>query len=277
MRRISLFILLFGLNACAAFAEAPSEIPFRFDDGFITLTVRISPNIPPLRMLLDSGAEASVLSLRTARRLRLPLGEPQAVRGVNSEATAYRLGPLTARCGQAILGQLAFATDLSLADDICSEPIDGLIGVEFFRDRIVEIDYARRCLRIGATPPVRDTEPLPLRWQNGILCAPVGVNGSTPRWTRVDTGCNDALHWVVPRQMRGSRRAGVSIGFVTDTKDLALTTVTIGGCSLDHIETALHGRPLFPDEAGLLGNGVLSRFRVIIDWPGQQLFLVPPR
>jgi hypothetical protein len=270
------FLLAF-FSSCFAFATTqaagPAEIPFEFDDGFITLEVRVEQSVKPLRMLLDSGAEASVLSLRTARRLRVPLGEPQGVRGVGSEATAYRLRPLNACAGDTTLAQLTYATDLSLADEICSRPIDGLIGVEFFRDRVVEIDYEKRCLRIGAATPAHDAERLPLRWQNGILCAPVGVNGSTPRWTRVDTGCNDALHWVVPRPTRGRDRRAVSIGFVTDAKDMSLTTVGIGALSLDHIETALHGRPLFPDEAGLLGNGILSRFHVVIDWPGQQMFL----
>lgn len=269
-------LLLLALLTFTARAELPTEIPFRFDDGFITLEAQIAPSAKPLRMLLDSGAEASVLSLHTARRLRVPLGEAQGVRGVGSEATAYRLRRLTARSGDTVLGQLAYATDLSLADEICSEPIDGLIGVEFFRDRVVEIDYARRCLRVGAAIP-NDAERLPLRWKNGVLCAAIGVNGSTPRWTRVDTGCNDALHWVVPRSNRRQERVGVSIGFVTDTREATLTTVALGGTLLDHIETALHGRPLFPEEAGLLGNGILSRFRVIVDWSGQQMLLVAPR
>ena len=273
MRRIFIFILL----AFTARAEPPAEIPFRFDDGFITLEAKLEPRAKPLRMLLDSGAEASVLSLRAARRLRVPLGEPQGVRGVGSEAIAYRLAPLTARSGDTILGQIAYATDLSVADEICSEPIDGLIGVEFFRDRVVEVDYAKRCLRIGVSVPMAGAERLPLRWKNGVLCAPVGVNGSQPRWTRVDTGCNDALHWVVPRPARGYKQQRLSIGFVTDAKDFALTQVGLGSLSLNHIETALHGRPLFPDEAGLLGNGVLSRFRVVFDWPGQQICLASPR
>jgi hypothetical protein len=38
----------------------------------------------PLQFILDSGAEASVMDLQTARRLNLELGQPVTVRGINS-------------------------------------------------------------------------------------------------------------------------------------------------------------------------------------------------
>ena len=93
----------------------------------------------------------------------------------------------------------------------------------------------------------------------------MSVNGSRPRWTRLDTGCNDALHWVVPRMAATPVKRGVSIGFITNTDDETLVSVGLGQMILPHVETALHGSAIFPGEAGLLGSEVLSQYRVTID------------
>jgi len=253
------------------------EIPFHFSDGFICFEARVTPTGEPLYFLLDSGAGVSALSLRTARRLKVKLGAVESVRGVGSQASAFHIEPLRSAAGAVALPAIPLAVDLSMADELCSHPIDGLIGVDFFKGRVVQIDYARRCLRFPGTDAAVSTgERLPVKFQNGIMCVPVGVNESQPRWTRFDTGCNDALHWVVPRPQERKERAGVSIGFVTSPNDTALTSVTLGSHAVDKVKTSLHGRALFEGEAGLLGNELLSRFTVTVDWPNRQIVLGEP-
>jgi hypothetical protein len=128
-------------------------------------------------------------------------------------------------------------------------------------------------LRIAAATPKTAAERLPVKTMNGIMCVPVAVNDSTVRWTRFDTGCNDALHWVIPRSAAHGDHNAVSIGFVTDDSDTSLTSVSLGKRSLRTVKTALHGTPLFPGEAGLVGNGILSQFLVTVDWPNRQVLL----
>ena len=275
MPRTAIVLLLLVLTALAASGVEPvAEIPFRFTDGFICIEARVSPGGEPLNLLLDSGAGASVLSLRTARRLKLKLGSAESVRGVGSEAAAYRLDPVRTCAGTVALPEIPLAVDLSMADELCSRPVDGLVGVDFFKGRVVQIDYVRHCLRVlRSAPSTTAGERLPVQVKNGIMCVPVGVNDSQPRWTRFDTGCNDALHWVIPRPQERATRSGVSIGFTTNPNDTALTSVNLGSRALDKVVTSLHGRPLFEGEAGLLGNGLLSRFTVTVDWPNRQVLL----
>jgi hypothetical protein len=45
--------------------------------------------------------------------------------------------------------------------------------------------------------------------------------------------------------------------------------------SLHHVETALHGRAIFPGEAGLLGSEILSQYRVTIDGRHGRILLAP--
>jgi hypothetical protein len=202
------------------------------------------------------------------------LGEAEGVDGVDAEGTAFNLAPVTPTAQGVSLGEVSLATDLRNAAQLCRERIDGLIGANFFKGRVTQIDYARGCLRLLEAAPA-EGESLPLRERNGVFCLPVSVNGSRPRWTRLDTGCNDALHWVVPRMAGPQEPHGVSIGFITNTEDETLVKVGLGRLTLDHVETALHGRAIFPGEAGLLGSEILSQYRVTIDGRHGRILFAP--
>jgi len=266
-RALPILVLL-----CLAFRAGARDIPFDFVDGYIL--VHACVNAHPVTLLLDSGASSPVLSLKAARLLHLALGRPVPVDGVNAGATAFEISPTTPTAQGVPLGRFALAIDLRNAAQLCSKPVDGLIGADFFKGRVTQIDFARQRLRLLDAAPPRGTS-LPLTAKNGVFCLPVAVNGSKPRWTRLDTGCNDALHWVVPRMAVTGKPRGVSIGFMTDTDDETLVSVRLGPLRLPHVETALHGSAIFPGEAGLLGTEVLSQYQVTIDGRNDMIHLAP--
>ncbi|HEY3897347.1 MAG TPA: aspartyl protease family protein [Chthoniobacter sp.] len=269
-----LALLLAALTIAPLSASAsPSEIPFTYTDGYIRLEAHIPQSREPLYLLLDSGAGASVLSMRTAQRLHIPFHGTQNIRGVGVDVAASELQGVRATANGVDLATISLAVDLSAADQLCSRPIDGLVGVDFFCNRVVQIDYAHHVLRISPEKPDRTADRLPVKFVNDVMCLPICVNGSPKRWARFDTGCNDELHWVIPRSVARNDHNAVSIGFITDESDSALTSVTLGKHALSTVKTALHGRPIFPGEAGLVGNGVLSQFTVTVDWPNHQIYL----
>ena len=45
---------------------------------------------------------------------------------------------------------ISLAVDLANAEEICGHPVDGLIGVDFFSKRIVQIDFAAHVIRFPA-------------------------------------------------------------------------------------------------------------------------------
>jgi hypothetical protein len=278
MRRVSLLlsVLLFALPFFGQAAETATEIPFTFVDGFILVKAQVEGAGAPLTFLVDSGASTAVVSLRVARRLHLPLGAAETVRGVGADALAYHLPPARVMANGVTLSRLRLAVDLHNASALCSREIDGLVGVDFFKGRIVQIDYANQQLRLLKNAPQNFACRLPLRVLNGVFCAGISVNGSQPRWTRVDTGCNDALHWVVPSSSAPESR-GVSIGFITDQENLTRAAVQIGPVSLGDVQTSLHGEPLFAGESGLLGNGILSKWTVTVDGVHREISLQAPR
>jgi hypothetical protein len=271
-----ILLLILAMAMLARGADAPTEgIPFEFHDGFILLQGWSANSAAPMRFLVDSGAGASVLDLRFAKKLHVPLGAPMEVRGVESKSTAYRIAPIQATDGYSRIATISLAVDLANAEEICGEPVDGLLGIDFFSNRIVQIDFVSHVIRFPAKADPGGAQTLPIRFRNGAMCVPISVNGSHPRWTRFDTGCNDALHWVIPRIRGATPAQGVSIGFLTDARDQTLASVRLGNQSLEFVETTLHGHELFRGEAGLLGNGVLSRFTVTVDAGKRRIILEP--
>ncbi len=167
------------------------------------------------------------------------------------------------------------AVDLSALSESCECRVDGLIGMDFFRDRIVQIDFAAGSIRLLAAPPVMPAaNRLSLKVRSGALCVPVSANGAPARWVRLDTGCASSLQWVThsPEAERHEQR--IAIGLSKLSVAVARTTVQLGAARFREVRIDVHQKPLFANEAGLLGNGLLARFRsVTIDAKGGQLLL----
>ena len=61
-----------------------AEIPFERREGLLWISVTVPQSRESLNFLVDTGAGVSTLSLHTAKRLGLKLGERVRVRGVAS-------------------------------------------------------------------------------------------------------------------------------------------------------------------------------------------------
>ncbi len=101
-----------------------------------------------------------------------------------------------------------------------------------------------------------------LRFANGVICLSVAVNGGLPRWTRLDTGCTDALDWCEgagPRPVAADRTVALASAAAGSLR----ADVAFGQARLHDVPVELHPREIFPGEAGLLGNAALARFRSV--------------
>jgi hypothetical protein len=246
--------LLFVL---CAHCHAGQVIPFEYRDGLIWVKVNIAASEEPLNFVLDSGAGSSVVSLETVRKLGIKRGASAKVRRVGANASAFRVSGFLADVAGVPISQTPLAIDLADTSQECSRAIDGLLGHDFFLGRIVQIDFKSRCIRLLDKAADRNCcAILSLRLTNAAMCVPVSVNGSKLKWTRLDTGCDDGLHWV----------AGTGNQYVR-------TSLQLGSERITNVKTALHNSEIFPGEAGLLGNGVLSDYRVTIDAVTHRLLL----
>jgi hypothetical protein len=264
------------MAACGQ-AESPpvAELPFDLRHGLIWVSVTVPQQTEPLNFLLDSGAGTSVINLPTALRLGLKLGKSVSVRGVESEAQGYWPLRVPAKAGDIPLPGEYLSVDLGKLSEACQCGVDGLLGVDFFRGRVVEIDFAARRIRLlRSSEPGPDASVAELKVGRQAMLAPIRLDAAGARWVRVDTGCSSALHWVEGASRTAGAKKTVSIGLTELRLPTTTTRMHFAGLSLGPIPTTLHAMPLFAGEAGLLGNGFLTHFdRVIIDARAGRLIL----
>ena len=255
-------------------ARAATEIPFRYSDGMIWVKVALAGQREPLNFLLDSGAGASVLDLGTARRLGVKLGDREEVQGVHGRAVAYRVNDLSARVGTVSTPRSMLALDLAGVSAGLHQRIDGLLGADFFLSRIVQIDYAAGKIRVVGRGELDTSNATALRLtrRGDALCVCISVAGQKADWVRVDTGCNAALRWVVTTA-KAKKLAQPSIGVASGTPRSISVDVQLGAVAIPTVKVGLHTQQIFAGEAGLLGNGLLSKFTVTFDAAKNQLLL----
>jgi predicted aspartyl protease len=272
------FWLGVGLGALrleAAGPEGGAGVPFELREGLIWLRVRAAQSAEPLNFLLDSGAEASVLNLSTARRLGLKLGAKVKVQGVGASAGGYWPEHLQAQAGNISLPTEYLAVDLKCFSDACGCRVDGLIGADFFRGRRVQIDFKERRVRLlTATEVESQAEAVPIRVRPHAMEVSVRINDEPAQWLRLDTGCATSLQWVKAKLagVEGPEVSASSLGKIFARS--ARSSVQLGGTRWRDVPTAVHSEAMFPGESGLLGNGLLSRFaRVTIDAKAGRILL----
>jgi hypothetical protein len=196
------------------------------------------------------------------------------VQGVNGQGSAHRVNDLQAVCGGIALPKSVLAIDLRGLSGSCQRHVDGILGADFFRSRIVQIDFTQSRVRIleKCDLNLANCEILPIKMCNDAFCVPVRVGGNPAQWMRLDTGCDAALEWVAGKTEKW-RVGGASIGLSGLSVRHMHTSVQLGKQCFKSVATGIRTEPIFPGEAGLLGNGLLSKFCVTIDQPGKRVIL----
>lgn len=272
--RIWSFVLFLSANLLGAVSlRGAVEIPCDYSGGLLWLKVNCSAHRTPFDFVLDSGAGETVVDRAAANRAGMALGRAVPVRGVLGSTLAYQVENVGGNVAGVPIPDEMLAMDLSTVSKACGRRIDGLLGLDFLRRHILEVDYSRRTVRIfgrGESGIARG-ERLPLVARNDALCLKVSVNGQD-EWMRFDTGCDSPLQWVVAGKK--ANRLGVpSIGVKSGTDRCTRGEVRIGSAHFSNVLIGMHEQRYFPGEAGLLGNGLLSKFTVTIDAAGRTVYL----
>jgi hypothetical protein len=278
MRLLAVTVLLEFLFQSTALPAIQSEIPFQYRDGLIWLKVEVHGKTGSLNFLLDSGSSVSAVDIRTAKSCRLELGDMQAVEGIRGHAIGYRITDFQCSVAGNAVPTSVLAVDLEAVSERCRQHIDGILGLDFFRGRIVRIDFNARRIRLLKNCDLRDAycEVLPIKRCNGAFCIPMRIAGDPTQWLRLDTGCDSALEWVA----RGTAKRQMnrpSIGLMRTSVSHINTWVRLGNDSFGNITAGIHTNQIFPDEDGLVGNGLLSKLCLIIDEPGSRVIFEKAR
>jgi hypothetical protein len=255
---------------------APNEIPFEFREGLLWIKATVPQSPDPLNLLVDTGAGVSVLDTRVAERLKLKFGRAVNVRSVETILTGHWLQPLPIKANGIQLPENYLAVDLQKLNQSCASPVDGLLGADFFREKVIQIDFTAQKLVLLTDSPAHNTHTLPLQFRPCGMRIPISVNRRGAQWVRLDTGCASALQWVTSSVHPEDCSRKAAIGLAEILVPQTETTVQIGSLYFEKVPTGVHEKPIFMGEAGLLGNGLLSRFSSItIDAKSGRLILAP--
>lgn len=252
------------------------------------VTIAASVNGRPVRALVDSGAQYSVIDRALAAELGLPGplaapmiaygvgGKPQLGRGVGLDVAAGTLALPALRAAVLDLGPISGRVGLSV-------PL--VLGQDLLNEVVADIDFPRRRMRFvareaHALPP--DAFAVPARRKGRALLAQVSVEGATLEPV-LDTGASSALvlaHDVAEaagllagREVSAAR--SLVLGGIADGRMVRVRTLAFGGEVWRDVPVHIYQRQPMPGFPGaLLGVGALRRFRALLDHGGGRLSLV---
>ena len=264
----------------------PVEVPFTFLEDEIIVEAKV--NGKPMRMLLDTGADVCIINRAVADRLGLKFNrKPVRLRGVGMGiAKAY-----LSRIQQLEIGQLSgkdlFTLVTETTPKVGDRAVDGIIGFEFLKDKIFQVDYAGQMLRFYNASPYRKTDTqserrsvltFRLREKRDMpVIDGVMVNGK-PIVIGIDTGSDsglvlfpDALKILnLDSNTRGLKtKIAFGYGGIALTKLGHIEDFTIGGMALNGMEAEFAMSSWGGREGGQIGNKVLKNFVVTFDYPNR--------
>src|SRR6185436_17325579 len=151
------FLLMLSVAGAASRAQQtakpaakPVSIPFELVTRHVVVKVRIN-NSRPLSFVFDTGDKVAIVDLARAQELGLDLHGEVHVGGAGSGKLS---GSLVRGATWTLPGLEGFAQPVSLAlpfDRLASRfghDFDGIIGSDFIKQYVVEIDYQARVLKL---------------------------------------------------------------------------------------------------------------------------------
>ena len=275
-------------------------IPFRYIHNFIVLDARIFGTIH-VQFIFDTGAEHVILFKREYTDvLQIPYDKRIPVMGSDRSQEIFAL--ITRNGVLEITGLATKPTDMLVLekdyfniDEMVGSPIAGLIGGGFFRNLVINIDYKKRQLTIidpAHFTPAKDFSNLPIvmRTNKPYVQGTANLQDGTAVEVDLllDTGAgvplllhnntHPSLH--LPEQyIRG--QLGMGLGGYLEGYIGRIQRLSFGQFEFPEVLTSFQDleTSLILDKErnrnGIIGNQLLNRFEVYLDYNKENLYLKP--
>ena len=277
------------------------DIPFEYKNNFILVKIRLN-GIIPLTFIFDTGAEYTILAKKTYTDL-LGVNYDREFKLIGADLQTMLIAHLAKNIDIALPGIEARSQNILVLDknyfnfeEYAGVPVDGIIGSDFFRHFIVKINYKSRKITLF--------NPGSTLKKKGFVTYPIEIQSGKP-YINKKIHLRDSIK--IPAKFLVDTGAGLSLLLYTNTHPdfkLPATTVTgnigigLGGFmegylgrikeldldpfSFSDILTNFQELPdIKPDSTlvvtrdGIIGNGLLSRFTIMIDYHRALLYLKP--
>jgi hypothetical protein len=288
-----------ALQTTKPFAAAPVSVPFDLVTRHIVLHVKVN-NSRPLSFVLDTGDRVGIIDIDVAKELGLKLQGQVRVGGAGSETL---LGSTVQDATWTLPGLEGFSQPIRLAiplgrlESRFGHDFDGIIGAEFIKQFVLEIDYAARVIKLHDRDKFSYAGPgesIPIQLdQQGhpILEAEVTPLGGSPIHGKfiLDIGAGSALalhspfvsaHQLLNSNLKTIRSIGAggaggqTIGRVGRVAELKIGKFTIANPITIFSEDKA-GAFASTALAGNIGQQIASKFKLFLDYDHQQIIFQP--
>jgi hypothetical protein len=264
-------------------------------DGIVIGKIRMGDFPDSLNFIFDTGCGGISLDSMTAKRLKLvPHPSSSYIRGIAGMRQAEMLDGMRLQVGTVILDSVAMqVNNYDILTSVYGEQIDGVLGYTFFSRYLVRVDYDRSRIDIYTNGPVNYPKGGYLLHPQlaGLPVMKGRLNDARDIDARFyfDTGAGLCLLFSSeftadsavfgPKKKRPVRAEGAGFG---GKKELQLTTLknfSIGPFHFHQIPTYVFDDSYkvtnYPQLGGLIGNDLLRRFNLILNYARSEIYLVP--
>jgi len=278
---------------------APVTITFELVTRHVIVHAKVN-NSRPLWFVLDTGANAAIVTMATATELGLTLEGNVQGRGAGPGTQAGRRvkNATWSLVGLEKISQpVSLALPMTLLPSGLGHDVDGIIGGEFIKQFVLALDYQARTITFHDRKTFRyngNGQTLPLDFTadgHPVLKAAVTPLGGAPIEHRfmLDIGSGLALALHSPfvaehnllREQSGTIRAigmagagGVSVGRLGRVGTVQIGTFTIAN-PITLLSEDKAGAFANASLAGNIGAQIASRFRMIFDYGRRSIILEP--
>lgn len=279
-------------------SSTPVSIPFEMVTRHIVVKVSVDKS-RPLSFVFDTGADAGIIDIDRAGQLGLELQGRIRVGGAGAQT---QTGARVHDAHWSLVGLENFSQPIRLAIPLghiaarFGHDFDGIIGSEFIKQFVVEVDYEKRLLKLHDKNKFQYTGPgesIPIQFQHGhpILEAEVTPVGSKPVRAKfvLDLGSGGALalhspfvneHRLIEGNSKTVRAIGVggaggqSFGRLGRVSELKIGSFRIANpTSLFSQDKA--GAFANPNLAGNIGQRIAGKFKLFLDYDNRRIIFEP--
>jgi len=252
---------------------------------------------PPMRFIVDSGAESTVLNASRLPGLGLtPTGKFATGAGGGDVELSYVAGVTLTLAGATLKNQIVAAVPLDQLEPMLGQKIDGILGYDFLSRFVVELDWRHNTMKLYDRDRYKHTASgeriaITLGGSTPQADAAIAVPGREPihGMFTIDTGCACSVQMSSPfvdankllEAVPEAKVAGFGAGAGGMTHDLTaeIPSLALGKLVIPkpHAEFSRDtvGASADPESAGLIGSVVFRDFLLVLDYRHKQLWLDP--
>jgi hypothetical protein len=294
-----LFFCVTIVQAQEEFIPAPAKLVTRFPfrlltGGIITLKARLSNHPDTLTFILDTGSGGISLDSATASYLKLePKLSDRTIRGIAGVRRVYFAYRQTLHLPDLSVENLDFhINDYDVLTSAYGEKIDGIIGLSFLSRYIVGIDYDSLKIAVFTKGTIKYPrggfllKPL----IQTIPIMPANLKDNRPLASRFyfDTGAGMCLllsadfvsdsNFIKPKRKWYATQAE-GLGGKAPMKQGVIKQLQVGPYKFKNVPTYIfddeYNVTAYPALGGLIGNDLLRRFNLIINYERKDIYMIP--